>query len=87
MWSEPDSVAYTEPLGCIVVHSAVYILWRGDSVPVLSLGRLVGPADLRGSLGEPGPGEEESRAHQGVLVDIKKIQNYSPALNKQSRLT
>ena len=55
VWSEQDSVDYTESLSYIVDHCAVYILWRSGSVPVLSPGRLVDPADSSGSPGEPDP--------------------------------
>ena len=51
MWSEPGSVAQSEPSGCIVLGCAVYILQRSDSVPLLSRGR-----DLRSLLSQ----EEES---------------------------
>ena len=43
MWSEPDSVIYNEPPGCTAVSCVVYILWRGDSVLLLSQ---IGLADL-----------------------------------------
>ena len=33
----------------------MFILWRSGSVPVLSPGRLVDPADSSGSPGEPDP--------------------------------
>ena len=34
MWSELDSVAYTESLSYIVDYCAVYILWRSGPAPV-----------------------------------------------------
>ena len=65
VWSEPDSVAYTESLSYVVDHCAVYILWRSGSVPVLSLGRFVDPADSSRSPGEAGPVREFSRISSG----------------------
>ena len=40
VWSELDSVVYTEPLSYLVDHCVVYILWRRGSAGVLSLGRV-----------------------------------------------
>ena len=76
VWSEPDSVDYTESLSYIVDHCAVYILWKGGSVPVLSPGRLVDPADSSGS---PGRVPEHHRGRESWIVARAR---YSPALSK-----
>ena len=36
MWSESGSVTYIEPPGGTAISRVVYILWRGDSVLLLS---------------------------------------------------
>ena len=63
MWSEPGSVAQSEPSGCIVLGCAVYILRRSDSVPVLSQGR-----DLRSLLSQ----EEESGGPGPVVGEFRE---------------
>ena len=86
MWSEPDSVAYTESVGHLVDHlGSVHIVEEG----------------LNGSLGEPGPvrkgsgassrreGEPDTskikiffnvRPYEGIYFHI--LSRYSPALSK-----
>ena len=56
----------------IVDHCVVYILWRSGSVPVLSLGRFVDPADSSGSPGESGPVGRVPEYHQGRELDTSK---------------
>ena len=74
VWSEPDLVAYTESPSYIVDHCAVYILWRSDSVPGLSLRGLVDPADSSGSPRESGPVGKSSQISSGEREpDTSKI--------------
>ena len=61
MWSEPGSVAKSEPSGCTVLKCAVYILRRSDSALVLSRGKTSGAYRARReSLGFRDQWEESS---------------------------
>ena len=82
VWSEPDSVDYTESPSYIVDQRAVYILWRSGSVPVPSLGRLVDPADSSESPGESRPEGEVPEHHWGREGRIVTRARYSPVLSK-----
>ena len=81
VWSEPDSVAYTESLGYIVDCRAVYILGKSSSAPVLSLGRLwiqLTKREFRRVRTCEGEFQSISRGESWMLARSR----YSPALSK-----
>ena len=61
MWSEPDSVAYTESVARWWISLAVYISWRSESTGVQE------SLDLGGGVPEHHQGEREREPDTGKI--------------------
>ena len=66
MWSEPDSVVYTESFSYLVDHRVVYVHIVEERLSVIARARaIVDSADSSGSPGESGPAKRSPRASSG----------------------
>ena len=81
-WAQ-SSILSHQVVQCTAVSRVVYILWRSDSVLLLSQGELVDLVDSSLSQGRAVTcGGEHQDHHQGVVQEDLKIKTYSPALNQ-----